>query len=144
MSITTIDTKTGEIKQITQEELVEILKEASSLGFSHFLAYSSSTFRKTPSISKEQTEPMPISVDQIQQILESVPQGDNDDPRVIQGSWVKLNQHENRFNLSISVPLHYQPVKKGERVIILGGDFLDLSFILGVRSQDSSLNIIAM
>ena len=37
---------------------------------------------------------MPISVDQIQQILASVPQGNDDDPQVIQGSWVKLKKHE--------------------------------------------------
>jgi len=60
MSITTIDTKTGEIKQITQEELVEILKEAASLGvfiigFSgHFFTRK---FRKTLQLVKSRPTP---------------------------------------------------------------------------------------
>ena len=68
MSITTIDTKTGEVKQISQEQLVDLLKEAAQKGS-----------------DQDQQDPMPISVEQLQQILESVPQGDGDDPRVIQG-----------------------------------------------------------
>jgi len=67
MSITTIDTKTGEVKQISQEQLVDLLKEAAQSG------------------KGGEQDPMPISAEQLQQILESVPQGEGEDPRVIQG-----------------------------------------------------------
>ena len=60
MSITTIDTKTGEIKQITQEELVEILKEAASLGV-FIIGFSSDfftrKFRKTLQLVKSRPTP---------------------------------------------------------------------------------------
>lgn len=69
MSITTIDTKTGEVKQITQDELVDLLKEAAE--------------------NPKESDPMPISVEQLQKILESVPQGDQD-PLTIQGMGYKF------------------------------------------------------
>ena len=72
MSITTIDTKTGEVKQITQDELVDLLKEAAE--------------------NPKESDPMPISVEKLQKILESVPQGDQD-PLTIQGMGYTIFEH---------------------------------------------------